>query len=40
MAEVAIEKRFDVEVRDLEYQHAGGTPLLASAFETAPASAS
>ncbi|HEY4470552.1 MAG TPA: alpha/beta hydrolase [Stellaceae bacterium] len=28
MAEVAIEKRFDIEVRDLEYQHVDGTALL------------
>ena len=28
MAEVAIEKRFEIEVRDLEYQRIDGVPLL------------
>ena len=32
MAEVAIEKRFDIEVRDLEYQHVDGTALLARLY--------
>jgi acetyl esterase/lipase len=30
--EVAIEKRFEIEVRDLEYQRAGGAPLLARLY--------
>ena len=29
MAEVAIEKRFEIEVRELEYQRTDGVPLLA-----------
>ena len=32
MAEVGIEKRFEIEVRDLEYQRIGGTPLLARLY--------
>ena len=32
MAEVAIEKRFDVEIRDLEYRWAEGAPLLARLY--------
>src|SRR3981189_3422338 len=30
--EVAIEKRFEIEVRDLEYQRVGGAPLLARLY--------
>src|SRR5438874_1703700 len=30
--EVAIEKRFEIEVRDLEYQRADGAPLLARLY--------
>src|SRR5204863_368803 len=32
MAEVAIEKRFEIEVRDLEYQRTDGVPLLARLY--------
>src|SRR5437764_13685232 len=32
MAEVAIEKRFEIEVRDLEYQRVDGVPLLARLY--------
>src|SRR2546421_11900875 len=32
MAEVAIEKRFEIEVRDLEYQWTDGVPLLARLY--------
>src|SRR5437868_12468110 len=32
MAEVAIEKRFEIEVRDLEYQRMDGVPLLARLY--------
>ena len=32
MAEVGIEKRFDIEVRDLEYRRVGGAPLLARLY--------
>jgi len=32
MAEVGIEKRFDIEARDLEYQKIGGAPLLARLY--------
>ena len=32
MAEVAIEKRFEIEVRDLEYQRTHGVPLLARLY--------
>src|SRR5437660_11911635 len=31
--EVAIERRFEVEVRDLEYQQADGAPLLARLYK-------
>src|SRR5256886_11659580 len=31
--EVAIEKRFEIEVRDLEYQRADGAPLLARLYK-------
>src|SRR5439155_10410813 len=31
--EVAIERRFEIEVRDLEYQQADGAPLLARLYK-------